>query len=130
MADAVHQHHHPEAASEIGGIHDDVGFFGTRIVFFTLHFAQRTVDGFATAAVLYGKLRCALFDLAVGCPKFIILKVLTTVKLSATAAVFITLLPLALPFFLTCLEPQKKHFLYSKVLTPLKAKQHKACSDF
>lgn len=96
-ADAVHQHHHPEAASEIGGIHDDVGFFGTRIVFFALHFAQTTVDGFATAAVLYGKLRCALFALAAGGPKFIILKALTTVKLSATAAAFITLLTLALP---------------------------------
>lgn len=35
-------------------MHDDVGFFGTRIVFFALQFAQTTVDGFATAAILYG----------------------------------------------------------------------------
>jgi len=30
---------------------------------------------------------------------------------------------------LICFEPQKKHFLCSKPLTPLKALQHKAYSD-
>ncbi|WP_218669965.1 hypothetical protein, partial [Cardiobacterium hominis] len=33
------------------------------------------------------------------------------------------------PSFLICFEPQKKHFLCSKPLTPLKALQHKAYSD-
>ncbi|MFC2754171.1 MAG: hypothetical protein ACFN9G_12840, partial [Cardiobacterium sp.] len=32
--------------------------------------------------------------------------------------------------FLTRFEPQKKHFLCSKVLTPLKALQHKVYSVF
>ena len=32
LADAVHQHHHAKIAAEIGGVHDDVGLFGLRIV--------------------------------------------------------------------------------------------------
>ena len=35
-----------------------------------------------------------------------------------------------LPSFFTCLEWQKGHFLCSKVLTPFKALQDKACGEF
>ena len=38
-------------------------------------------------------------------------------------------LPFCQPSFLICFEPQKKHFLCSKPLTPLKPSQHKAYSD-
>jgi len=34
-------------------------------------------------------------------------------------------LPFCLPSFLTCFEPQEKHFLCLKPLNPLKALQHK-----
>ena len=52
-ADAVHQYHHAETAPEIGGIHDDVGFCGLRVVFPDAYLAQIAVDGFTATAQPY-----------------------------------------------------------------------------
>ena len=52
-ADAVHQYHHAETAPEIGGIHDDVGLCGLRVVFPDAYLAQIAVDGFTATAQPY-----------------------------------------------------------------------------
>ena len=96
-SDAVHQHHHAEIAPEIGGIHDDVGFFGQRVALPDLHTAKAAIDGFAAASILLGKLRGRLFARAIGCPKLIILKALAAVELLAAGMAFITLSSIAPP---------------------------------
>ena len=92
MADAVHQHQHAKIAAKIGGVHDDVGFFGQRVALPDLHTAKAAIDGFATASVLRGELRGGLFSCAIGCPKFVVLKALAAVKTFAASLAFISLL--------------------------------------
>ena len=64
-ADAVHQHHHAEIAPKIGGVHDDVGFGGLRVVLPDLRLLQAAVDGFTAASVLRGKLCRGLLTRAI-----------------------------------------------------------------
>ena len=64
-ADAVHQHHHAEIASEIGGVHDDVGLGGLRVVRPNVRLLQAAVDGFTATTVLRGKLCRGLLTRAI-----------------------------------------------------------------
>ena len=96
-SDAVHQHHHAEIAPEIGGIHDDVGFGGLRVVLPDLRLLQAAVDGLATASVLRGKLCSGLFSYAIGCPKLVVLQALAAIELPAAVVAFVALLTIAPP---------------------------------
>ena len=69
-----------------------LAFWGTvRIVFFDPCFAQAAIDGFSAAPVLHGKLCCGLFACTVGCPEFVIIKTLDTIKRFATTVAFVSL---------------------------------------
>ena len=75
-----------------------------------------------------GELGGSLLACAVVRPKFIALAMPATVKLPAAVAAFIALLAVAPPILFDFLRATGKAFLYSKVLIPLKALQHKAYS--
>ena len=79
-------------AAKIGGVHDDVGFFGQRVALPDLHTAKAAIDGFAAASILLGKLRGRLFACAISCPKLVVLKALAAVKTFAASLAFISLL--------------------------------------
>ena len=85
----------PETAPEVCGIHDDVGFFGQRVVLPDLCFAQAAVDGLAAASVLRGELRGRLFACTIGCLKLVILKALAAIELSVAVVAFVALSAIA-----------------------------------
>ena len=97
LADAVHQHHHTKIAAEIGGVHDDVGFGGLRVVLPDLRLLQAAVDGFTAASVLRGELCGGLFSCAIGCPKLVVLQALAAIELPAAVVAFVALLTIAPP---------------------------------
>ena len=96
-SDAVHQHHHAEIPPEIGGVHDDVGFFRQRVALPGLHTTKAAVDGLATASVLRGKLCRGLFSCAIGCPELVVLQALAATELPAAVVAFVALLTIAPP---------------------------------
>ena len=91
------QHHHAKIATEIGGVHDDVGFFRQRVVLPDLHTTKAAIDGFAAASVLPGELCGGLFACAIGCPKLVVLQALATIELLAAVMAFVALLTVAPP---------------------------------
>jgi len=95
-------------------------------------FGEVAMDGFDAASVLRGKLCGALPAFAVArCQRVLGLRRGPPMNWRLQEPQWYCCFPLSrCPFFLTCLEPQKKHFLCSKVLTSRKALQRKGYSDF
>ena len=67
-ADAVEQNHDAETASEVGGVHHDVGALGRGKLRFGRGFFEMAQDGLAAASVGGGKLCSGLFACSVGLP--------------------------------------------------------------
>ena len=67
-ADAVEQNHDAETASEVGGVHHDVGALGRGKLRFGRGFFEMAQDGLAAASVGGGKLCGGLFACGVGLP--------------------------------------------------------------
>lgn len=67
-ADAVEQNHDAETASEVGGVHHDVGALGRGKLRFESSFIEMAQDGLAAASVGGGKLCSGLFAYGVGLP--------------------------------------------------------------
>jgi len=67
-ADAVEQNHDAETASEVGGVHHDVGALGRGKLRFGRGFFEMAQDGLAAASVGGGKLCSGLFACCVGLP--------------------------------------------------------------
>ena len=67
-ADAVEQNHDAETATEVGGVHYDVGALGCGKLCFGCGFFEMAQDGLAAASVGGGKLCGGLFACGVGLP--------------------------------------------------------------
>ena len=67
-ADAVEQNHDAETASEVGGVHHDVGALGRGKLRFGRGFFEMAQDGLAAASVGGDKLCSGLFACGVGLP--------------------------------------------------------------
>ena len=131
LAASVVENHDTPFSTEIGGVHDEVNrrCLWQRAFALCSGFGEVATDGFDAASVLRGKLCGALLAFAVALPKGVGIKALAPMNWRLQEPQWYCCFPLSrCPFFLTCLEPQKKHFLCSKVLTSRKALQRKGYS--
>ena len=128
LAASVVEDHGAPLAAEISGVHDEVhGCLWQRAIGLCSSFGKVTADGFDTASMLLCKLCGGLlaFAVALGLRRW------PPMNWRLQEPQWYCCFPSSrCPFFLTCLEPQKKHFLCSKVLTSRKALQRKGYSDF
>ena len=78
-------------------------------------FGEVTTDSFDAASILRSKLCGALLAFAVALPKGVRIETLAPMNWRLQEPQWYCCFPLSrCPFFLTCLEPQKKHFLTTR----------------
>ena len=90
-ADAVEQNHDAERTAEVGGVHDDVGCFGSNEVRFNLNLFEMSQNGLPAASVSFGELCGGLFAYGIGLPECLWIEPFAAIEVFVAALAFVLL---------------------------------------